>query len=316
MKLRRLFAAVLALALFLNVSPVPATYAVTKQTPAMISAVDAEHILHSATIKQNANALARTDQATMKEDQPTVETLLTDLQDQFNQAGQEWNWFAFQVTASAQGTYSLGLKTSGSKYATYQIPVCVDGKVYALQYTQKAQTVTAEVTLSAGDHVVVVFMPMPATKAKITNNEWNDYHWCDIESVSVDAALTVSKPTAAQVEASLAPVVQGDSVISAVDTDKILHSATIKQNANSVARTDQGTMKEDQPVVETLLMDLRGKFNKAGQEWNWFAFRVTAAAEGAYTLGVKTSGSKYATYQIPVCVDGKVLSVKCPKWGS
>ena len=29
----------------------------------------------------------------------------------------------------------------------------------------------------AGEHVVVVFMPMPAAKANITNNEWNDYHW-------------------------------------------------------------------------------------------------------------------------------------------
>lgn len=196
----------------------------------IFSAVDAQQILHSATINVNVaeDFVGRTDQATIGADQPTVQTLYRDAVGQFNKAGEEWNWFAYQVTAPMDGTYTLGVKTAGSKFDAYQIPLCVNGQVYALQCTAKNQTVTAEVTLPAGEHTVVMFMPMPATKADIKNNVWNDYHWCNVRSVTVVGALTVSKPTAAEVEVEFTPV-----IIPAVDTEKLLLSATIKKNANA-----------------------------------------------------------------------------------
>ncbi len=277
---------------------------------AVISAVDADRILHSATIQVNANALGRTDQATMKADQPTIETLYADALGQFNKSGEEWNWFAYKISVPAEGTYTLGVETAGSKFASYKLPMCVNGEVYTLQYAEKAQLVTAEVELSAGEYVVVIFMPMPAAKADITNNEWNDYHWCDVESVTVDGYLTVSKPTVEEVEACFAPAVKEDAVIPAVDADRILHSATIQVNANALGRTDQATMKADQPTIETLYADALGQFNKSGEEWNWFAYEIRVPAEGTYTLGVKTAGSKFASYKLPMCVNGEVYTLQ------
>ena len=288
-----------------TVAEVEACFPVPVKEDAVISAVDTDKLLLSATIKQNPAALGRTDQATLKVDQPTIKTLYADAPNQFNASGSEWNWFAYKVSVPEDGSYTLGVKTAGSKYASYQIPMCINGQVYALQYTAKAQAVTTEVTLPAGEHVVVVFMPMPAAKANITNNEWNDYHWCDVESVTVDGELTVSKPTVAEVEAVFAPI-----TISAVDTNKILLSATIKQNAAALGRTDQATLKVDQPTIETLYTDAFGQFNKSGEEWNWFAYKVSVPEDGSYTLGVKTVGSKSASYQIPMCINGQVYALQ------
>ncbi len=284
---------------------VEASFAPQVKEDAVISAVDTDKLLLSATIQQNPTALGRTDQSIIGADQPTVETLYAVAKNQFNQSGQEWNWFAYKVQAVAAGTYTLGVKTAGSKYASYQLPLCVGGKVYPLHYTAKAQEVTVDVELPKGEHVVVMFMPMPAAKANMQNNVWNDYHWCDVESVKVDGSLTVSKPTVAEVEACFAL-----AVISAVDTDKLLLSATIQQNPTALGRTDQATIGADQPTVETLYAEAYGQFNKSGEEWNWFAYKLKAAAEGDYTLGVKTANAKYNSFAIPLCVNGKAHTLQ------
>ena len=311
MKLRRLFAAVLAFALIIDASPFGIILATaeddSQDTDTVISAVDTEKILHSATIDVKPTYLARLDQSTIGADQPTIETLYIDAPGQFNKSGEEWNWFAYKVTAPAEGTYTLGVKTADAKYTSYNIPLCVNGKAYALQFTAKSQLVTAEVTLPAGEHTVVMFMPMPANEAAIEGNVWNDYRWSNVESVSVDALLTVSKPTAAEVEACFPT----PSVISAPDTNYILRSAAVKYVEGSafVERGETTGVHEDTPRIDTLLELAPGNFNASGKEWLWIAYKISVPADGTYSLGVTTNSAKWANFKIPMVVNHEVYTL-------
>ena len=269
----------------------------------VISAVDATQILHSATIEVTDTYLGRTDQSTLGTDLPTIENLYIDACGQFNVSGQEWNWFAYKVTAPADGTYTLGVQTSGSKYTSYMLPLCVNGEVYALQYTTKAQLVTAEVTLPAGEHTVVMFMPMPATSANIAGNVWNDYHWCNVESVTVDPKLTVSLPTVEEVEAVFAL-----ETFAAADTSYVLRSAAVKyvEGNGYVERGSTTGVYEDTPRIDTLLELAPGNFNESGKEWIWIAYKISIPVDGTYTLGVTTNSAKYNSFKIPMVVNQEV----------
>ena len=272
----------------------------------VISAVDAEQILHSATIQVADTYLGRTDQAVIGADLSTIENLYIAASGQFNKSGEEWNWFAYKVTAPKDGTYTMGVQTSDSKYASYQIPLCVNGQVYALQYTEKAQLVTAEVALTAGEHTVVVFMPLPASSANITNNVWNDYHWCNIESIMVDGLLSICKPSVEEVEACFAM-----ETYSAPDTSYILRSAAVKYVEGNayVERGSTTGVHEDTPRFDTLLDLAPGNFNESGKEWLWIAYKISIPTDGTYTLGLTTAGSKYASYKMPMVVNGQVYTL-------
>ncbi len=272
---------------------------------AVIPAVDAEQILHSATIQVADTYLGRTDQSTVGADLPTVENLYIAASGQFNVSGSEWNWFAYKVTAPKDGIYTLGVQTSGSKYDSYKIPLCVNGQVYALQYTAKAQLATVDVTLPAGEYTVVMFMPMPA-KLPAEINVWNDYHWCNIESVTVDGLLSISKPTVEEVEAVFAM-----ETYSAVDTNGVLWSAAVKhtEGAAFVERGSTTGIYTDAPRIDNLLELAPGKFNAAGTEWPWIAYKVNIPADGTYTLGVTTNSCKWANFKIPMVVNGEVYTL-------
>ena len=280
----------------------------------IISAVDTNYMIWSASVDkkfENVDILYCKNSGHMRWDKPTIETLHTDAVGQFNASDGEWLWFAYKVNAAADGIYTLGVKVNNVNLTGHaNIPLCVNGEVYTLKYTEAPQQVTQEVALPAGEHTVVMFMPMPEKRTSDITNNGTYYPWCNVESMIVDADLTPGKPTVAEVEAVFAPQVKENTVVSAVDTDQILLSATIKKNAAALGRTDQATLKVDAPSIETLYTDAFEQFNKTGEEWNWFAYKVTVPAEGTYTLGVKTAGSKVASYQIPMCVGGQVYALQ------
>ena len=272
----------------------------------VISAVDTNNILLSETIEQNAASLGRTDRETLNEDRPSIESIYADAAGEFNAPGSEWNWLAYKITVRKAGTYTLGVKTSGSKFESYKIPLCVNNEVYALSYTAKGQLATTEVTLSPGEYVVTVFMPMPENKAAIQGNAWNDYHWCDVESVTVDYMLAVSKPTVSEVEACFAP-----KTLSAIDTSYMLWSDAVKHTEGDsfLKRDDASGIIADLPYIDSLYRDAVGQFNAAEGAWPWFAYQVTVPAAGTYTLGVRTADCKNEAYAIPLCVNGKVYTL-------
>ncbi len=271
----------------------------------VISAVNAEQILHSATIQVADTYLGRTNQATIGADLPTFENLLTVAPGQFNASGEEWNWFAYKVTVPSQGTYTLGVQTTGSKYASYQLPLIVDGELYALAYTAKAQLASVDVTLPAGEHTVVMFMPIP-TKLPTTVNVWNDYHWCNIGSVTVDPKLTVSKPTVEEVEAA----VVSNQHIAAIDDTLVLWSAAMGNASGKYLEfNSRDAVKADMPYIDSLAEDALDQFNKPGEEWGWLAYKLTAPADGVYTLGLQVQACKSGSYYIPVSIDEQVYTL-------
>ena len=119
----------------------------------------------------------------------------------FNESGKEWLWIAYKISIPTDGTYTLGLTTAGSKYASYKMPMVVNGQVYTLSFTATSQTVTTEVELPAGEHVVTVFWPMPEDESKVDASNANNYIWCNIKDVVVDHSLAITAPTVAEVEA-------------------------------------------------------------------------------------------------------------------
>ena len=281
----------------------------------VISAADGSKVLWSATVaaknEGGVDILGRNDQVVMNADQVTIETLFDDAPGQFNKSGEEWGWFAVKVTAPAAGTYTLSIQTQGSKYATYKLPLCVNGTVYPVSYTAKAQTASVSAYLTAGDNVVTVFMPMPETVAKLTNEAWNDYHWCNVQNIITPWNLTVSKPTAAEVEGCFP--VREDSVVQANDTTLVLTSPAVADNGNGYLEFNQrDAVKADKPFVDTLVTKAPGQFNKAGQEWGWFAVKVTAPTPGRYNLGVNVQECRNAPFSIPLYVNGQVYTLSYP----
>lgn len=125
MKLRRIFAAVLALLLVIQASPFSAIFAETEQdaqgnislintTDTVISAPNESYILRSASVKylEGSGFLERGDTAGLYEDDPRIDTLLEMAPGQFNDSGKEWVWMAYKVTAPTDGTYTLGVTTN------------------------------------------------------------------------------------------------------------------------------------------------------------------------------------------------------------
>ena len=136
-----------------------------------------------------------------------IDNLLTVAPGEFNKSGEEWVWFAYQVTAPEAGSYCLGLSVKNCGQVTYQIPMYVNGAVYTLSYSAKNQDRAVTVDLPAGEHTVVVFMPMPGNAESASGTEWVDYTWICTDSIIVDNVLTVGAPTVEEVEACF-PVVE------------------------------------------------------------------------------------------------------------
>ncbi len=275
-----------------------------------VLATDSSYILPSATMgsttENNVNILNCADQSFVRADLPYIDSLITDAYGEFNKSGEEWNWFAYKVSVPEAGTYSLGVMTQNAKFANAKMPMYVNGQVYTLSFSALTQAVTAEVTLPAGEHVVVLFAPMPQNEDGMTGTPSNDYPWINYRAVIVDSALTVSLPTVTEVEGAFLP----DQEISAVNTEQILHSATVNVQDTYIGRTDQATLGVDWPTIETLYTDAFGQFNKSGEEWNWFAYKVSVPYDGVYTLGVETVDAKFANYLIPLCVNGETYTLK------
>ncbi len=311
-KLRRLFASLLALVLVIEASPFYAFHAKAEENPQthnIISAPDTNYILRSAAVKysEGSGFLERGDTTGLYADDPRIDTLLTQAPGEFNKAGEEWVWMAYKVSAPEERTYTLGVTTNSCKWANFKIPMVVNHQVHTLTFTAKAQTQTVDVTLPAGEHVVTIFWPMPANESEVyVDADWNSYLWCNIASVTVDQALTASKPTAQEVEAAVASY----RTVTATDANKVLWSAAVGDNGNGYLEfNSRDAVKADLPYIESLRDDAIGEFNKTGEEWGWFAYKVTAPADGTYTLTLQMQNCRNAPYHVPLYVNNEVYTL-------
>jgi len=204
MKLRRILAGVLAFAMVITASPLENVRFEAAGTTKTVSAIDETYMRWSETVKANSGGyLERQNTDGIRNDMPYIDSLRSnikslnsDMIEQFDASGEEWHWFAYRVNVQTEGTYTLGVAVNGCKYASYAIPLCVNNEVYTLTYTSKNQQVTTDVTLPIGEHVIVMFAPMPTDASDLVGtsmNIWNDYPWCNVQSVIVDSDLEVIK---------------------------------------------------------------------------------------------------------------------------
>ena len=192
MKLRKIIAAVLAFALVVTAVP---TEGLTKVKAAgetdTYSAIDPQYVYRSDNMQESNGNLGCINQSNVRADKPTIETLRMDVIEEFNASGTAWNWFAYKIDVDEAGTYELGVETNGCKNSKFKIPLCVNNEVDTLSYTNESSSAKVSVDLPIGEHVVVIFSPMPENKAAITGIDNVDWGWCDFKNVIVDSRLTV-----------------------------------------------------------------------------------------------------------------------------
>lgn len=317
MKLRRFIAALLALVLLISNSPLNLIEFVwATDTTQTIAANNADLMLWSKYVKDTGSQLERdgTDgRAHMIDDHAYVDSLLTDAAGEFNKSGEEWVWFAYKVTAGQAGEYTLGLNVtniSNQRGTTgHLIPICVDGKVYTVTCNGKGQSLTTTVNLTAGSHVVVMFMPMPknasdaidATNAN--SNAWKDYTWICVNKIIVDSALTVSKPTVAEVEACFG------RRINALDETVVLNNKRKTSETGKLSFGDYNGIRGDLATVDKLPFS----GNLIG-DWPFASVKVTAIQDGEYTvtLNLEPNTGAAAEY-VGILVDGTAYAVKYAK---
>ena len=117
-----------------------------------------------------------------------------------------WPYIAVKVNVEETRGYDIStvVKTSGSKYSTFGM--IVDGVMHVLKFTDGQETtVTENVKLSKGEHIIVFTSPMPEDPAAETTNVSNNpaYPWFDFYSFTFSEGMTVTKPTREEVHASV-----------------------------------------------------------------------------------------------------------------
>ena len=128
-----------------------------------------------------------------------------------------WPYIAVKVNVEETRGYDIStvVKTSGSKYDTFGM--IVDGVTHVLKFTDGQETtVTQNVKLTKGEHIIVFTPPMPEDPAAETQNVTNNpaYPWFDFYSFTFGSGMTVTKPTREEVHAS----VTGATRLEAEDT--------------------------------------------------------------------------------------------------
>jgi len=250
----------------------------------------------TSTTEENAPVLSRGDQNYLAEDWPSIDTLVSKAFGEFNEPSEEWSWFAYKVNVTEQGTYTLGVTTQGAKFDAYTMPMYVNGQVHTLSFSAKSQTVTKEVSLPAGEHVVVIFMPMPQSESNITKSAWNDYSWANVRAAVVDGKLTAAKPTVAEVEGLFYTILYGND-------DNILSN---KGKVNGTALElggDLAAIREDLPNVN--ILPYAGNML---ERWPFASIKVNAPADGTYNIKLYVDAKAAGSKQIGMLVDGVAYS--------
>lgn len=293
MKIRRILATVLAFAMVITASPLEnVRFEAAGETTKTILASDTTYMLLSNVAHVGSGGvLARNvdnKQADgMRDDKPYIATLRESVIGQFNKASEEWFWFAYRINAPETKTYTLGVQTNGCKFASYTIPLYVDNEVYSLNYTESAQSVTTDVTLSKGEHIVVMFAPMPKDSASADSNVWIAYPWCDVKNVIYDSELTVVENSSKQLTVE---DVEASFYVQSGNTNYVTYDHMDKTASGGYepSGTQAGGVKSSlikQTISELVTTD--GLFNYLAKEsLPYVQYIVDTRKDGKYQLNI------------------------------
>lgn len=317
MKLRRILAGVLAFAMVITASPLENVSFAAESTQT-ISAVDTAYVHWSANMKTTTesgiNKLACQNQGAtggLRADMPSIKTLQRDVLGNFNEKNQTWPWFAYRISVKESGTYTLGSKINGCGSSTLTIPIYVDEKVYTLTFDSDNAEKTTKVELSAGEHIVVMFSPMPEQLDDTIVGNGIYYPWCNFESIIVDSRLTVVEKT----EKALADADVVACFYSRVEaglTNNVKY-ATYDHIVNGGGYELKDTNAKDPDRSDNIqtwdeLVTSDGKLNYLAKESTpYVQYIVDAEYAGTYYLnvgyqfgGTATEGMDYTTFAVIV----------------
>ena len=216
MKLKKIVAFILAVALVVTALPNElisrAEGSGSGQTSTTINSSNAKEYLYLNRYQVNSGNIGQQSgpRGDIKWDNPSLYEKPTGIYTVSTAAGtykgtDRWPYVAVKVNVAQDGEYNISTEVNieGLTPTYNTFGMIVDGVMHVLTFDKgqmgagKKATVTENVKLSKGEHVIVFTTPMPEDPAAETSTKPSDadYPWFDFYSFTFSAGITVSKPT-------------------------------------------------------------------------------------------------------------------------
>ena len=280
MKMKKILALVLSLALFVGM--IPASYAVSAEdtvTPATgtVSATSTEYFTLNRFVLNNGLFESKS-QGDMRWDYPSMYDEFAGI------SNARWPYIAFKVNAEVDGDYSISsyIEPNGSNTSS-AVAMIVDGIVHKVPVTPLTgkQTVTGDVYLNKGEHIVIFTLPMAEYESQAVKSSSAVYPWCNYFNFTLSDGLSmVAAPTTDEVNASVT-----SRRVQAGDTTLVNYNVAYKSTG-----TMAGGVWND--AIQQTYTDLEnGYFDKT--KIPYIEYTVEAPADGKYNIriGSKVGGS-------------------------
>ncbi len=282
MKMKKILALLLSLALLVGI--VPAGYAVSAEdTVTPLTGTINANTTNAGYFTLNryaadASKLASNSQGDMRWDYPSMYDEFAGI------SNARWPYIAFKVNAEVDGEYNISayVEPSGSNTST-GLAMIVDGIVHKVSVTPLTgkQTVTGDVYLNKGEHIVIFTLPMAEYETQAVQSSTTVYPWCNYFSFTLSDGLSmVDAPTTDEVNASVT-----SRRVQAGDTTLVNYNVAYKSTG-----TMAGGVWND--AIQQTYTDLEnGYFDKT--KIPYIEYTVEAPADGKYNIriGSKVGGS-------------------------
>jgi len=280
-KMKKILALLLSLALLVGM--IPASYAVSAEdTVTPLTGTINANTTNAGYFTLNryaadASKLASNSQGDMRWDYPSMYDEFAGI------SNARWPYIAFKVNAEVDGDYSISsyIEPNGSNTSS-AVAMIVDGLVHKVPVTPLTgkQTVTGDVYLNKGEHIVIFTLPMAEYETQAVKSSSTVYPWCNYFSFTLSDGLSmVAPPTTEEVSVS-------------VTGRRVQAGDTTLVNYNIYA--SKGTMAGDawNSTIKQTYTDLEnGYFDKT--KIPYIEYTVEAPADGKYNIriGSKVGGS-------------------------
>ncbi|MEE1075506.1 MAG: hypothetical protein U0K93_08525, partial [Acutalibacteraceae bacterium] len=280
MKMKKILAVILSLALFVGM--IPASYAVSAEdtvTPATgtVNASSTEFFTLNRFVL-NKGMFESKDQGDMRWDYPSMYDKFAGI------SNARWPYIAFKVNAEADGEYNISayVEPSGSNTST-GLAMIVDGIVHkaALATLTGKQNATGTVYLSKGEHIVIFTLPMAEYETQAVKKSTTVYPWCNYFNFTLSDGLSmVAAPTTDEVNASVQ-----NRRVQAGDTTLVNYNVAYKSTGAMAGGVWNDAIKQTYTDLEN------GYFDKT--KIPYIEYTVEAPADGKYNIriGSKVGGS-------------------------
>ena len=311
MKLRKIIASVLAVAVIVTAVPVESfitANAAGEATTGTVKAGDTNFVRRNR-YKDNGDTLGgikagdlRWDRGSLYEYKAGLTTPITNSDGDGYETNQyRWPYAALKVTVTQEGLYDLSAVISTGNNTSYStIGMVVNGVMNVLSFTKNRQdTINTKALLKAGENIIVFTSPMPAsiTNRATGTSDSNVYPWNDFISFTfADGVIVQQAPTGAEVVASINGVTRVEAENTAYTiwngynkTEKQTDASGTDSNNNVVGGASKSACTQTSAQLASYLDDKKTAYVQ---------YQVEAPADGTYSirLGAYVGSDKNLTY--------------------